>query len=227
MIALMGPTWPSQTDSCFPSSENRSILPSLLAVKMLPPKPARKRIELWFCLLNVPVSVGKYDWKHRVAANSSGSANTSNILQILYFNSKPTDGTWSSPIFPWNAKKREMPRALSPAPPWHRNSSFSTRQTFATPSKPKVRSCRASGYTTAPTTANPWFKPRWDTNSADHTCGRTSHETTYGSLLIRGATCQNLYSSSAFAKIVLCSCSSGAGKESPGREAKCHNDPKG
>lgn len=85
MIALMGPTWPSQTDSCFPSSENRSILPSLLAVKMLPPKPARKRTELWFCLLNVPVSVGKYDWKHRVAANSSGSANSSNIIQIFQF----------------------------------------------------------------------------------------------------------------------------------------------
>ena len=89
MIALMGPTWPSQTDSCFPSSENRSILPSLLAVKMLPPKPGRKRTELWFCLLNIPV--GKYDWKaqsccppfewfwllHRLVSNSLNTSNTS------------------------------------------------------------------------------------------------------------------------------------------------------
>jgi len=39
MMTLIGPTWPSQTDSCFPSSENRSMLPSRLAVKILPPKP--------------------------------------------------------------------------------------------------------------------------------------------------------------------------------------------
>ena len=85
MIALMGPTWPSQTDSCFPSSENRSILPSLLAVKMLPPKPARKRTELWFCLLNIPV--GKYDWKAQSCCpphSSDSDFSCTDLCQILW-----------------------------------------------------------------------------------------------------------------------------------------------